>query len=117
MLGIYAIPNFVRSIRQSHFQMFKMVTLQKVKKHLAENPLSANGKLVRLVRLKEAWVEGRGWIQMPTPLASGVHFESDICQMVKTAIDFGATKLGFEIKYPEYHHPATADFSVNEVLA
>lgn len=91
-----------------------MVTLQKVKKHLADNPFSANGKLTRL---KEAWVLGKGWIQMPRPTFLGLHTESDICQTVQAAIDFGATKLGFEIKYPEYPHPATADFSVKEVLA
>lgn len=89
-----------------------MVTLQKIKNHLADNPLSAHGKLIRL---KEAWVQGKGWIQMPRPTFLG-HTESDICQAVQCAIDFGATKLGFEIKYPEYPHPATADFSVKEVL-
>ena len=91
-----------------------MVTLEKVKASLAGNPLSAHGKLTHL---KEAWVEGKGWIQMPRATFLGLHTEYDICQTVQTAIDFGATKLGFEIKYPECPHPATADFSVKEVLA
>lgn len=90
-----------------------MVTLEKVKSHINTN-LSAGGKLVRL---KEAWVAGKGWIQMPRPAAIGFHLESDICQMVQTAIDFGATHLGFEIKYPQFKHPATADFLAKEVLA
>lgn len=91
-----------------------MVTLEKVKKHILDNPLLGAAKIIRL---KEAWVEGKGWIQMPRPAAIGLHLESDICHMTQTAIDFGATKLGFEIKYPQFQHPATADFSVKEVLA
>lgn len=91
-----------------------MVTLQKVKKHIADNPLLSDGKIVCL---KEAWVEGKGWIQMPRPAAIAFHLEGDICQMTQSAIDFGATKLGFEIKYPEYPHPSTADFLVKDVLA
>lgn len=87
-----------------------MVTLQKVKKFVADN------KGAKLVRLKEAWVAGKGFIQMPRPAAIGLHLESDICQMVQTAADFGATRFGFEIKYEQYQYPATADFSLKELM-
>ena len=86
------------------------VTLEKVKKFVSANEGAS------LIRLKEAWVAGKGFIQMPLPAAIGFHLESDICQMVQTAIDFGATKFGFEIKYEHYQHPATADFSLKELL-
>lgn len=89
-----------------------MVTLKKVKEHIA-----FNGAEAKLVRLKEAWVEGIGFVQMPRPAAIGLHLESDICQMVQCAIDFGATKFGFEVKYPQYQHPAIADFGIKELLA
>lgn len=88
-----------------------MVTLKKVKTFVANN------EGARLVRLKEAWVSGRGYVQMPLPAAIGFHLESDILQMLQTAIDFGATKFGFEIKYEQYQHPATADFSIKELTS
>ena len=87
------------------------VTLEKVKKFVEAN------EGAKLIRLKEAWVLGKGFIQMPCPVAIGFHLESDILAMVQTAIYFGATKFGFELKYELGCASVTADFSLKELTA
>lgn len=67
-----------------------------------------------LISLKEAYIEGKGWIKVAVPTVMAFHTLIDIERNVNMMIAAGATRFGFLIKN-EDGSTTTADFSLNEL--
>ena len=63
-----------------------------------------------LIELKEYWIQGKGFTQ-----CLHQNSESEIYEAITDAISKGATSFAFRIKYEQYEHDTTADFSLKEV--
>lgn len=87
-----------------------MATLNKVKEYIAMQFDS------ELICVKEAYIDGKGWIPLWDTEKYGKQSEESMLRHVDNLILAGATNFAFEYKSERYDHPSIADFSVSTLM-